>query len=264
MIDNVSPTNADIWQKQLVQHNGLTYIPVPAIAAATGVRKRALLSCLQRNADAFTPHVRDVPLSTPGGLQVTRCLDRDGAMMLLFKLSTGHFKDPAIKHRLDAFRSWQVQKMGAGPALPALPAPEQSRDAVLEDIRFVKLLAEEIGTDPMPLYAHVLDRAGLGALGGLIVRQKAPVPKLTESFQFKEWLIPSDIAALAGLTPQQINQWLYNNGYQIKDERDGWHLTPLGFQYGQERVEEYDTGHVGIRIYWNRKILPKMNINGVV
>lgn len=57
---------------RFIEQPDKTFIPVNDIAQATGVRKRALLTILDKNEIDFREHQRDVRLSTPGGYQQVR------------------------------------------------------------------------------------------------------------------------------------------------------------------------------------------------
>ena len=257
-LHNAISTMPETWHDhpvQIVNHEGRTYIPVPVIAAATGVRKRALLSCLQRNRDTFAPHTRDVALSTPGGQQVTTCLDRDGAMMLLFKLSTNHFKDPEIRKRIDAFRSWQVQKMNGVPALPA-PVAGPSAYEVRESLRLAKVIAEETGLNILLAQSHALEKLGLSDYAKML-----PAGVVTESY-----LNVTDIASRIGKTPAEVNVrlWQYLK-LQVPDDKTAeYRLTPAGREYGDEIAFKASNGHEGIMIRWKLKVMELFNMRAVI
>lgn len=119
---------------RFIQHNGTTYVPILDLASAVGIRKRSLLKVVSKNQDDFSEHTKSLQLETVSGLQETSCLDRDGAMLLMFKVSTNHIKNPDTKRRFGDYKKWQIEKMNRPRSLPlALPAPEPERAKQLPD-----------------------------------------------------------------------------------------------------------------------------------
>ena len=255
----MTETTITVWKDgeapvNLLQDDDKTYLPVPATAAATGVTKRSLLRIITKNSFTFAPHVRDVPLSTPGGQQVTTCIDRDGAMMLLFKLSTNHIKSPETRKRLDEFRAWQIRKMSAAPvpALPpALPSGPNAYE-VREALRMAKVISEETGLNILLAQSHALEKMGLDDYAKLL-----PSGIVREAY-----LNVTDIAEKIGKTPAEVNVnlWQYRK-LQVPDSQTGeYRLTPAGREYGDESPYTASNGHKGIMIRWRWKILELFNM----
>jgi hypothetical protein len=258
---------------RFIKEDEQTFVPVVDIAGAIGVDKRSCLRLLDRNSALFSSYERGVHLETLGGMQYTRCLNRDGTLGLLFKLSTNHVRDTAIREKLVEFQKWAIDKLSqVGTLRPAQLSESKEPDysQCLIAVKFAQELSRLVDTDPLPLVRQALDHYDLGMYGGLIkprtllerhgiidrpaLPPAPPKPKL--------WLTPTDIGKEAGKTAQEINQWLWNNDYQRKDQQtDEWRITPKGKSIGgEERYEQYESGHLGWHVVWNRAVLRLFNI----
>ena len=248
------------------------FVPIVDLAAATGLQKKSFFQTLDRNTDVFSPHERGVHLNTPGGRQYTRCIDRDGCLMLLTKISTNSIKNKDTRTKLIEFQSWMGKLMGEGVdrkgdkinlSPPSPPIKRAPTTIAREAIKLAKLLSVK----QRDVISLMFEHEGYGYLNAIVPatiqeQSKLLLPAPSEPFKVKPYMTPTEIGLLNGSTPRQINQWLYNNAYQIKDSiTDEWRLTPLGFKFAKEQVVKFDTGHEGVVIWWTPKILEKMNIN---
>jgi len=248
---------------RLIQLDGEQYIPVGDIAKVTGVRKRAYLSIMDKTPDEFSPFERGAQLSTPGGSQKTRCINLTGAYTLLKRISANHIKNEDTRKKLIEFKEWMQLRAG-GISISPTSTTEPDYGAILNKIKFVKELSGLTGWNLLELQKEVLREAGLQSLTWHIEpAQKeevkalpAPAPKP----KVKEYMTATDIGELCGMSAQQINKFLYNNQYIIKDDAYDWRMTELGREYGEERVLEPSTGILVITCYWKPSILEKMNI----
>ena len=264
---------------RFVQEPDKVMIPVNDIAQATGVRKRALLTILEKNEIDFREHQRDVRLSTPGGYQQVRCVDRDGAMMLLFKISTGHIKREDIRVRLNLFKEWQIKKMGQPIALPA-PQPEIQKEPdyaqCLIAVKFAQELSRLVDTDPLPLVRQALDHYDLGMYGGLIkprsfmerfglVEKPAlpPAPPEPKGLHTHKYLTCKDIGEIIGKSAHEVYMFLYQRKPPLvsKDYRkDEWRITDAGREFGWEESREVVGGYIVWRIKWKKDVLRLFNV----
>lgn len=258
-------------QVRFLELDGGAYVPVTDIAKATGVRKRSLLKIMDRSVDIFAPHERDAPASSQGGTQRTRCIDSDGAHLLLAQINNHHIKNQDTRAKLlefnDMIRDRAAGKIVSVPALPApAPKPKPDFDHIWAELQFIKRLAKETGWDLNELRIAALrdhNLYGLAMVGEkskpaeppLALPAPAPKPKV------KDYMTATDIGELCGMSAQQINKFLYNNHYIIKDDAYDWRMTELGREYGEERVLEPSTGILVITCFWKKEILEKMNIN---
>ena len=72
-----------------------------------------------------------------------------------------------------------------------------------------------------------------------------------------DWCNPTDLGRECGLTPHQVNMWLYNNKlqYPTKDGQETiWRLTKEGEEFGEEFVFEISNRHSEIRIRWHQSV----------
>jgi len=244
---------------RFLELDGGKYVPVTDIAKATGVRKTSLLKVIDNNPEVFSKHERDLRSETPGGIQTTRCIDATGAYLLLTRISTNHIRNPETKASLIAFNEWMMQR-AAGKAVPQLPAAGPDYNAILNKIKFVKELSGITGWNLLELQKEVLREAGLQSLTWHIEPEQKALPAPAPKPKVKDYMTATDIGELCGMSAQQINKFLYNNQYIIKDDAYDWRMTELGREYGEERVLEPSTGILVITCYWKPSILEKMNI----
>ena len=77
-------------------------------------------------------------------------------------------------------------------------------------------------------------------------------------------LSATDIGRIIGKTAEQVNQWLYNNKYIVKDadHLGEWRLESAGKDYGieSEPYRPHPAAKPVYRVYWYPKILEKFNV----
>jgi hypothetical protein len=257
---------------RLIELDGGKYIPVGDLAKATGVRKRTLMKVLGKNPE-FEKNTRDAQMGSASGSQTTRCIDLAGAYQLLTRISTNHIKSDDTRAKLVEFNQWVMNRAAGQITLleSSLPAPKEKEpekkkpdfDHIWSELQFVKKLAKETGWGLNELRIAALRDHGLYSLAMVgekakpaepLIALPAPKPKV------KDYMTATDIGELCGMSAQQINKFLYNNQYIIKDDAYDWRMTELGREYGEERVLEPSTGILVITCYWKPAILEKMNI----
>jgi hypothetical protein len=256
---------------RFIQHEGTTYVPILDLASATGMRKRSLLKVVSKNPIAFEKHTKSLHLETVSGLQETSCLDRDGAMLLMFKISTNSIRNPETKARLGEFQKWQIKKMGQPLALPA-PQPEIPKGpdypGIIQKLKFIRSVHEETGWNLLELQKEVLREAGMISLTYHIepAEKKIPYPPvaLPAPPKPKDYLTATDIGNHPSVqkSAHEVNMMLYQRKppLLIKDRKGEWRLTEHGHEYGSESIRELDYGAFVWRIKWKRDVLRLFNI----
>lgn len=280
----------------IVNHEQKRWVPVADIAKATGVRKVTLFTVLNRNPEIFKPHERNIQLHTPGGVQEMRCIDGEGAALLLLSVSTGHIKNKDLKDRVNAYREWQVTKMLARPQVSKggiITPPAQKRVTVTAAVREGKQIAKEAKMDARECVTRSLEQYGYGYYVDLLppshvllppkVGQHsfaksqttlAPERPLIETITGKDlaprspkpegMLSATDIGKVIGKSAEQVNQWLYNNKFIVKDaDNPGeWRTDGIdGKTFGIEvPYKPHPAGKRFYRVFWKPEILEKFNV----
>jgi len=211
-------------------------IPVVDIAHATGVDKRSLLNTLDNNQGVFSRHERDVTLNTPGGPQATRCLDRMGTFGLIFKVSTNHIKNTKVKESLIEFNEWAMERLAESQNQSvALVAPASMQSdwvaKTLVHLDFAETFCERTGADLAKARMFALDAASRET-GIDLNKYKFIIPGIEP--QEEGYLTPTQIAERISktgpreFTPMDVNKFLENKGYQLRDLDNRWCPTEKG------------------------------------
>jgi hypothetical protein len=249
-------------------------MPVPAIATGIGYDRSGLTKILNRNKELFSGLKGMVVMATTGGDQDTLCLNHDGVIGLIMKLDVHRIKNADKRDRVLKFQRWAVEVLGkiVKGEIP-VQAPVRKESPVMIAQR-AKRFAREVGGNFKEILSVMLIEAGHGYLIRALpatMSEQRPLPLLTEpklqpisidTVRNLDYLNASQIGMLAVKTGREINQWLYNQGYIVKDEKHEWRLTQSGREVGgEERLFEPVKGKIVYSIYWNRAaILKKMNI----
>jgi prophage antirepressor-like protein len=243
----------------IIEYKNDVWIPLNDLATAWGIDRTTPFKIVARNMEAFKDMISMIDgdiMSQSAGMHV----NERGLYLLMGKISASRLKNKEASLAIIRFQRWVPELIQKYRKREIVQVTDHAK--VLNDIRFVKELAGLVGAEPLPLYCQILEKYNLGYLGGLLVVQKDKQLKLPEPQKVKDWMTPTEIGKVIGKTAKEVNQWLWNNDYQRKDEQtDEWRLTQKGRACrGEERVEEYETGHYGIRIHWNKEILEKFNM----
>ena len=250
---------------RFIQHNGITYVPILDLASAVGIRKRSLLKVVSKNQDDFSEHLKSLQLGTVSGLQETSCLDRDGAMLLMFKVSTNSIKNPVTKKRFGAYKKWQIEKMNKPRALTlALPAPERETakplpdwiSKVMQHLEFADLFAAHTQSDLTRARMFALDAASKET-GINLHAYKSLIPGVVS--QEKGYLNPTQIADRITrpertFTAFNVNKYLENHGYQLRDENMKWQPTEKGEPY-TIKIPWTKGSESGLQVLWHERII---------
>lgn len=245
-----------IWNGQpirLQREPSGNYVPIVDLAAATGIAKKSFFQTLDRNGPLFSEHERDVQINTPGGRQWTRCIDRDGCLMLLTKISVNSVKSDEARKKLTEFQKWMMKLMADGIDQARVIQQGNYRLSRLKDEREIAdYIIGMTGADRVSVYAAVLRKCGL--------EEYSPFLRLESSLPY---LSVSDIAKKIGKTPHEVNIHLWQfRKFQIPSDADPneYHLTPPGKLYGEEIPFISDNGHKGMMIRWRPTILELFNV----
>lgn len=244
---------------RVIEMDGDVWISTYDLAAAWGIDRTTPHNIIARNYEIFSDVISDGDVTSQTGV----CVNERGLYLLMGKITASRLKNPAAKEVIIRFQRWVpelIQKYRKKEIVQVQKEPDY--EAALRAVRFAKELAGISQSDPMPLICQALDHHGLGMYGGLLVpkvEQKVlPAPRKPDGYYNA-----TEIGKLCGKSAHQINTWLYQNQYIIKDDAYDWKLTVLGHQFGEERVGEPSKGILIITIYWKPTILPKMNINTI-
>lgn len=246
-----------VWNGQTIRlqrEPSGAYVPIVDLAAATGVAKKSYFQTLDRNTDLFSEHERSVQMNTPGGRQWIRCIDRDGCLMLLTKISVNSVKSDAARKKLVEFQKWMLRLMADGVDGVATVAPVSNfrLDQLRKEREIADYIIEMTGADRTEIYAKVLRKCEL--------EDYAPFLRLESSLPY---LSVSDISRKIGKKPHEVNMFLYNHKLQIIDDaRPGeYRLTNAGRVYADEiPYEDLGNGHKGIMIRWKPLVLELFNV----
>jgi len=84
-------------------------VPLPDIAMALDYKKEALWRIVDRSKDVFDSFIVIMTIHVGDQGYETICLNRDGVVGLLMKLSTGRIKNPAKKKIIVNFQKWAIR-----------------------------------------------------------------------------------------------------------------------------------------------------------
>jgi prophage antirepressor-like protein len=246
---------------RIVQREKDRMIPLVDIARALDYDRGSLTHMLKKHEALFEGMKGVVLMTTPGGMQKSICLTRDGVIGLLMKMDYQRAKSPDLAERLIKFQKWAITTLGkvidGAPVAPQHEAhPFQSNpeaSAMLEEhLRMAKALTEYAGVKPgiaaAVAIAVVQDRTGVD-----LTWCKNLLPAASDP---PGYLIPSEIGMQIGISAQRVNETLQDLGYQVKS-REGWKLTGPGRFYGEEYPFSRN-GHSGYQIRWKPEVIRKI------
>jgi hypothetical protein len=267
------------WHNQpvrIINEQNTAYIPIGDIALAIGMDKRTLQRLLDRNPKEFSSNERVGHLTTPGGIQNTRCLDYMGTISLLFRISLGHLKDDATRERLLEFRRFIIEQVienrttiennNQKPVTKplALPAPERETakplpdwiSKVMQHLEFADLFAAHTQSDLTRARMFALDAASKET-GINLHAYKSLIPGVVS--QEKGYLNPTQIADRITrpertFTAFNVNKYLENHGYQLRDENAKWQPTEKGEPY-TIKIPWTKGSESGLQVLWHERII---------
>lgn len=243
-----------------IEQNGEVWIPLIDLAEAWGTDRTTPLNNVKRNPDVYYDMILGGDVTSP-----THINER-GLYVLMGRISAGRLKNPEARKAIIRFQRWVpelIQKVRQGKVVTTTPKIQDrsASQVAYEASRFSKMT----GSNQRQVTARMLANAGYEYLIDLLPPDSqmpqlpAPSPKPSG------WLNATDIGRIIGKTPEQVNQFLYFHNLIIKDgERPGeWRITDSGKQYGEERFYEPVPDHPVFRVFWQRKILERFNMNEV-
>lgn len=266
MADVIEPTIMTWHEKpvRFVRDSIGILIPVVDIARATGVDKRSLLNTLDNNQGVFSRHERDVTLITPGGPQPTRCLDKMGTFGLIFKVSTNHIKNAKVKESLIEFNEWAMERLAESQnkflalATPAQKLMEPDWVAkTLVHLDFAETFCERTGADLSKARMFALDAASRET-GIDLGKYKFIIPGIEP--QEEGYLTPTQIAERISkigpreFSPHDVNKFLENRGYQVRDQDNRWCPTEKGIPLSKF-IPIVRGSYSGDQLIWRQEII---------
>jgi hypothetical protein len=220
-------------------------VPIVDIAELIGYDRSSISKAIKANLDAFEGVKTFHTLQTAGGPQPFLCLNETGVERLFLVIS------PSSKTKKDLFQKVEEFRVKAFGQLAEHKLLNGGNGHDLKtEIARAKLIAAETGGDPNKFLKIALEKCGAGDYAPAL-----DIPAVTHGET--GWYNPTRLVSLVNdpdLTPERLNWYLKNKGYQYKDGFI-WRLTPEGAIHGREYVYEAPSGHKEIRISWRESIL---------
>lgn len=275
------------------------WMPLSDIAYCIGYDRSGLNKLVDQNSELFAGMKGMVVTTTPGGSQELVCLNRDGVVGILMKLSYARIKDPVRKQKVVQFQKWAVGVLNSVIKNGGVPQKGVQLDTV-DPIKIAivqKKLAQTIHGDAHDLIVAAYLRHDLGYLTPHvpphhIIMQKpvagtavprlphktqttlAPDRPLIETITGKDLVPPSpkpegmlsatDIGRIIGKTAEQVNKFLYNNKLieMDADHSGEWRITNAGKTLGGDefKYKPHPAAPEVYRVFWKPKILEKFNV----
>jgi|GEM_PF-1845350 len=230
------------------------WIPVNDVADAIGYDRDTLRQLINRNSDLFANMCsRSVILLEGVGSREVLCVNRDGLVAVLVKISAGRIKDINRRKAVIEFQRWAVEtisKILAGEYHLETFYPWAER--LREHLEAAKALIEVSGVKPGIAHAAAIAAAEREIGRPLDEYRKALPPAEHDTGH----LNATDIGSRLGISGIAANQMLEAAGL-IKKVGQGkkavWRLTEKGKAYGEE-FPFVRNGHSGYQIRWNENV----------
>lgn len=245
---------------RIIEQNNEVWIPIADIAGAWGIARSTPDKILIRNMDVFDG--LSIPLVDVTSNTTVVCLNERGLYLMMGKITASRLKNPLAKESIIKFQKWYpelIQKYRKKEIVQLPKGPDYP--GIIQKLKFIRSVHEETGWNLLELQKEVLREAGMISLTYHIEPERKVLH--AAPLTLKVWLTPTDIGKECGKNAQEINQWLWNNDYQRKDQQtEEWRIMPKGKSVGgEERYEQYESGHFGWHIVWNRAVLRLFNIH---
>jgi hypothetical protein len=231
-------------------------IPVVDISEMIGVDDSTISKKFKAFEKWLSPCSVFIPLSTTGGMQRFRCLNRKGFDRLLILMRPKKTGEDSID-RLFELRESILEKMGT--ESKELVPVKQPAD-IHNELKEAALLAETCRKSSETFQAAILRKHGKSELADAL---QGPASSVIHGEP--GWYNPTQLAAMCNdpmLTAERLNWYLCNNprdpehrSYQYRDPNRIWRLTTLGKEHGREYWYSALGGHQEIRIEWRESIL---------
>jgi prophage antirepressor-like protein/predicted transcriptional regulator len=235
-----------------IEREGDVWIPIMDIASAWGIDRSTPDNIIKRNAEVFdglSTSVFDVTSNT-----TIKCLNERGLYLMMGKVTAGRAKNKDAQTTIIRFQKWfpELIQQYRRKELALIASPAN----LAADLKEAKDLAIICERPPSAFQEIVFRKHNMPEYADAL-KIPAETPAIV-SHSETGWMNPSDIGfSCGGLKAQDINQYLYNKGYQIKDSTDPriWRLTPQGEEFGEEYLFQLTNKHSEIRIRWRKEII---------
>jgi len=230
-----------------IEQNGEVWFPLIDLTDMWGLHRNTLRDMIKRNEKKFQGFVSTCAHVTCAG-QVA--VNEPGLYLLMGAVNTSRLKNPQAAEVILRFQRWVPKLIQQYRKKEIVQAPANQDEQIKSELSRASLIAQETGGDPRAFQRVALEKLGLGEYAKAL----DTLPPAIIHGEPGEWMNPTDIGYECALTAQQVNYWLLNHEFQI---RDGplWRLTPKGMDYGEEYVFEATSKHSEIRIRWHRSVL---------
>lgn len=208
------------------------------------------------HSDAIKQHCKGVakryPLQTAGGVQEVRVLAEPDVMRLIVSSTLPAavaFERLVFEEILPTIR--KTGSYAAPGSRASMPARTQDRVAAL--LLLGDAVARVPGVNPGIALAAALTCAHEDT--GLPVEAlRRALPAANEPLCA---LNATAIGKLLGPSAKATNQRLAANGFQVRNDRDEWELTEVGYAWG-EAMPYSRNGHSGYQILWNPAVAEEL------
>lgn len=234
-----------------IEQDGDLWFPVVDLAAAWGTDRSTPLKIIERNPEAFEEVSQWCDVTSQA---ITLCVNEQGLYMLLGRISAGRLKNPEARERILRFQRWVPELIQRYRKKEIVQVHEPARllsDDVREALKVARIISEETGVSLPIAQSFALEKVGAGDWQKLLPAATMPSGYLT----------PTDIGNRIGKSARQVNLWLYNNRFQVRDDVGGdWRLTEAGKMHAEE-FPFTRNNHSGYQIKWRDSILSMMNVS---
>jgi hypothetical protein len=230
------------------------WVPVNDVADAIGYDRDTLRQLINRNSDLFANMCsKSVILLEGVGSREVLCVNRDGLVAVLVKISAGRIKDEYRRKTIIEFQRWAITTISrilAGEYQPEHFYPWANR--FREHLEAAKALTEISGVKPGIAYAAAVAAAEREIGRSLEEYRKALPPAEHDT----GYLNATDIGGRIGVSRVAANRLLEAAGLIRKvgqGRKAAWRLTEKGKAYGEE-FPFVRNGHSGYQIRWNENV----------
>lgn len=220
-------------------------VPVVDIAEMIGYHRSSITKAIQSNDEAFMGLKTFQTLPTTGGDQPFLCLNETGVDRLFLVIS------PSSKTKKDLFKrveEFRLRAFGNLVEHKTLTSGNGNGYDITTEITKAKMLASATGGNVNDFLKIALKKCGMEDYA-----QALDSPAMVHG-DIGMWMNPTDIGRECGLSPREVNGWLYNHDFQWP-QNGIWRLTVKGEIYGEEYTFQTTSRHREIRIRWHRSIL---------
>jgi hypothetical protein len=229
---------------RIVTYNGKSYIPIIDIATGIGYDRRNLSRLIESHEDMFEGNREYLPLKTPGGMQKTLCVNRDGIIAMFMGLKINMVQDERKKGLILSFRKWALDvlsKVMDNRIDQVTPFVSQQNPAVPKEVLVGNLFNDHLQiADSLAKFANVDRGIAVNAAIALVEYKTGVDLTAYKGLVQKErkcddvgLLNATDIGReLGGINAATINVILKKLGY-LTWVHNAWALTERGKRYAE-------------------------------